>query len=158
MKPEDSILRVDEYHADLLAQLHGACFAPAWDAASFRGLLLRPGCLAFVAPPGVPRAFVLVQIAADQCEILSIGTLPEARRGGFARLLLHTAATEAAERGAREMFLEVAEDNHAARALYQGCGFAEAGRRRGYYRAQDGHVSDALTLRAALPLRHEARG
>jgi ribosomal-protein-alanine N-acetyltransferase len=143
---------VAEPEAELLAKLHGACFAPAWDAASFRGLLRRPGCLAFVAAAQAPQGFILIQLAADECEILTIGTLPEARRGGFARALLQHAAAAATERGARAMFLEVAEDNHAARALYQGCGFTETGRRRGYYRAQDGHVSDALTLRAALPL------
>ena len=32
------------------------------------------------------------------------------------------------------MFLEVAEDNAAARALYRSAGFARAGQRRGYYR------------------------
>jgi ribosomal-protein-alanine N-acetyltransferase len=53
---------------------------------------------------------------------------------------------DAARRGAREMFLEVAEGNAAARALYAGLGAAEAGRRRRYY--PDG--SDALVLRLAL--------
>jgi ribosomal-protein-alanine N-acetyltransferase len=146
-----SVRRVDETAADLLAALHGACFAPSWDAASFRGLLLRPGSIGFVAPGTRPQAFILVQIAADECEILTIGTLPEARRRGLAGTVLSAVGAEAAARGAGVMFLEVAEDNQSARALYDAFGFAEAGRRRGYYRAQDGHLSDALTLRAALP-------
>ena len=44
------------------------------------------------------------------------------------------------------LFLEVAEDNAAARALYATAGFAEAGRRRGYYAAADGGRRDALLL------------
>ena len=152
-----SVRRVDDTAAEVLAALHGACFAPAWDAASFRGLLLRPGAIAFVAPGTRPQAFILVQLAADECEILTIGTLPEARRSGLAGAILHAAGTEAAARGAGVIFLEVAEDNQPARALYDAFGFAEAGRRRGYYRAQDGHLSDALTLRAALPFSYEHR-
>jgi ribosomal-protein-alanine N-acetyltransferase len=48
------------------------------------------------------------------------------------------------------MFLEVAEDNLAARALYDGAGFAVAGRRRDYYGHADGSRSDALVLRLDL--------
>jgi ribosomal-protein-alanine N-acetyltransferase len=48
--------------------------------------------------------------------------------------------------GAVAMFLEVAEGNAAARALYGAAGFAEAGRRRRYY--ADG--GDALVLRREL--------
>jgi ribosomal-protein-alanine N-acetyltransferase len=44
------------------------------------------------------------------------------------------------------MFLEVATNNWAARALYSAAGYAEVGRRRRYY--PDG--SDALVLRAPL--------
>jgi ribosomal-protein-alanine N-acetyltransferase len=44
------------------------------------------------------------------------------------------------------MFLEVAEANAAARALYAAAGFAEVGRRRRYY--ADG--GDALVLRRGL--------
>ncbi len=54
--------------------------------------------------------------------------------------------TEAAARGAGELFLEVSEQNAPARALYARLGASEAGRRRRYY--PDG--SDALVLRLAL--------
>ena len=52
----------------------------------------------------------------------------------------------AAARGATRVFLEVAEDNLAARALYERTGFVEAGRRPGYYAAADGGRRDALLL------------
>ena len=52
----------------------------------------------------------------------------------------------ASRRGeARKVFLEVAEDNAAARALYAKLGFQEIGRRRAYYKRPGGAV-DALTL------------
>jgi ribosomal-protein-alanine N-acetyltransferase len=54
---------------------------------------------------------------------------------------------EAVRRGAREVFLEVRVDNDGARALYASEGFAELGRRRGYY---DGGRVDAVTMRKQL--------
>ena len=61
----------------------------------------------------------------------------------------------AAARGAVRVFLEVADDNAAARALYARAGFVEAGRRPGYYAGADGERRDALllalNLRGALP-------
>jgi ribosomal-protein-alanine N-acetyltransferase len=60
--------------------------------------------------------------------------------------LLHAAEARAAADGARTMFLEVAPENFAARALYASAGYTEVGRRPRYY--PDG--SDALVL--ARPL------
>jgi ribosomal-protein-alanine N-acetyltransferase len=47
------------------------------------------------------------------------------------------------------MHLEVAVDNAAALRLYRRAGFAEAGRRRGYYERPGGRV-DALVLTRVL--------
>jgi ribosomal-protein-alanine N-acetyltransferase len=140
----------------LLASLHRQCFEDSWDVASFRSLLAGQGVFAFTAKDASAtesQAFILIQVAAEQSEILSIGTVPHARRSGFARVLLGEAAAEALARKAQDMFLEVAEDNAAALALYTTAGFATAGRRRLYYRRADGLLVDALMLRSPLPLR-----
>jgi ribosomal-protein-alanine N-acetyltransferase len=142
--------------AALLASLHRECFEDSWDEASFRTLLAGQGAFALIAKAEAAtesQAFILIQVAAGQSEILSIGTVPHARRSGLARVLLGAAAAEALARKAQEMFLEVAEDNSAALALYTAAGFLSAGRRRLYYRRPGGFVIDALMLRAKLPLR-----
>lgn len=89
---------------------------------------------------------VLARVAADEADILTLAVVPGARRQGLGGHLLRAAMDEAARRGATTMFLEVGVDNDAAQALYAACGFAQVGRRRGYY--PDG--GDALVLRAAL--------
>jgi ribosomal-protein-alanine N-acetyltransferase len=48
-------------------------------------------------------------------------------------------------RRVRRLYLEVAEDNPGARALYERYGFVQVGRRDAYYRRRDGMVS-ALTM------------
>jgi ribosomal-protein-alanine N-acetyltransferase len=142
--------------APLLARLHGASFNEAWDADSFLRLIQRPGAFAFLGGNAAAtdlQSFILIQIAADESEILSIATLPAARRSGLAHALVTQAAAEAAKRAATTMFLEVAEDNLAALALYHNFGFTAQGRRRGYYIRSGPPPADALILRAQLPMK-----
>jgi ribosomal-protein-alanine N-acetyltransferase len=132
-------------HATVLAAIHAECFPAGarWDATAMAGQLALPDTFGLLDPAG---ALVLARHAAEEAEILTLAVVPALRRQGRARALLRAASCRAAEAGAEEMFLEVAEHNYAARALYSACGYAEIGRRRRYY--PDG--SDALVLRAAL--------
>lgn len=84
--------------------------------------------------------------AAGEGEVLTLAVRPAARRSGVGRGLMDGLAAEAARRGAEVLFLEVAEPNWPARALYEAMGAALVGRRRRYY--PDG--ADALVLRLAL--------
>ena len=119
-----------------ISALHRRCFDAPWDIAE---TLRSPGTFALV----IARCgFVLGRIAADECEILSIGVVPEARRRGFGTRLVTAACDHARDRGAARVFLEAAEDNAAARHLYTGAGFTTAGRRPRYY----GPETDALIL------------
>ena len=133
--------------AKALAALHRQCFTDAWNANAFRDLLSSYGAFAYA----VPHAFIVARAAAGEAEILTLGTLPASRRTGAARALVLAAAAEAHQRGAAEMFLEVAADNAPAVALYANLGFTPVGRRKGYY-VRGPSAADAITLRAALPL------
>jgi len=83
-------------------------------------------------------------------EVLTIGVTPAARQQGVARALMTAALGAARQSGAEAAFLEVAEDNAPAAALYAGLGFRRAGVRRGYYdRGAEGRA-DALVMRLDL--------
>lgn len=125
-----------------LAEIHAAAFDVAWDAEALRSLIDRPGALLEAEAEG----FVLMQIAGDEAEVITLAVRPSARRRGHARGLMARASARAAGEGATRLFLEVAEDNVAARALYAGLGFTEAGRRPRYYARPDGSRADALLL------------
>ena len=75
-----------------------------------------------------------------------IATHPSAQRRGIATALLEEAL---AVLGGGTLFLEVAERNDAARALYAKFGFVAVGRRPGYYRTPSGR-QDALVLRLGI--------
>ncbi len=148
-----SLLRpIGPFDLDCVATLHAACFDEAWSAAAIAALLATPGSFGLLSISGeLPSGFLLARVAADEAEILSRGVLPPLRRHGMARALLRSAATRAAESGARRLFLEVAADNHAARALYLREGYARIGRRPCYYRRGAGAL-DALILARPLAI------
>lgn len=128
-------------HAALLAELHKAGFPQPWSEKALAELLAMPGAFAFVVQEeGEPVGFVLARVAADEAEIVTIAVIPDCRRSGFGGRLMDRVLDEARRRGAVRLFLEVAEDNRAARRLYENLGFAEVGRRRKYYGATDALV------------------
>lgn len=131
-----------------LAQTYARAFPEtrAWGVDEFAALLADPGT--FVT--GNADAFVLMRVVADEAEVLTLATAPEKRREGRARAVLTEAETEAARRGARVVFLEVAENNDAANALYAACGYHRIGRRPGYYTPKNGAAVAALVLSKRL--------
>ncbi len=89
---------------------------------------------------------MLGRVVAGEAEMLTLAVPPEARRRGRGRALAAAFAGRAADLGAAEAFLEVARENVAARALYAGAGWVEAGVRPRYY----GPASDAIVMRLTL--------
>jgi ribosomal-protein-alanine N-acetyltransferase len=140
-----------------LADLHKLCFADPWDAEAIARLSGGSGFAFLHGALSRPDGFVIARVAADEAEILTIATRRELRRRGIAHALLLAASREAMARGAANMFLEVATSNSAAIALYEGTGFANSGRREGYYRVPGVPPGDALILKAPLPLRPAAK-
>ena len=124
--------RATPAHAELLAAIHLAAFPPSeqWNA-NVMGLQLGLlGGFGLFHPDG---GMVLARVTADEAEILTVAVMPAARRGGLGAALMRAAMAECRARGADKMFLEVAETNAPARALYARLGFARVGTRRNYY-------------------------
>ena len=131
-----------------MAALHARSFTTPrpWSEAEITDLLASPLVFALTRP----EAFLLGRVVAGEAELLTIAVHPDQRRAGLGRALVEAFLTEAVARGGESAFLEVAEGNTAARALYAACGFAPAGRRRSYYHRPDGTSEDALILVRSL--------
>ena len=137
--------------AEALAVLHARCFPEEpWDAEALRRILALSGGFGRLAwQPDTPIGFVLARDLGNECEILSLGIVPEHRRQGAGQALLNAVMEEAARLGRPSVVLEVAADNGAARALYAGAGFVAVGHRPRYYRREN-EIIDALILRCAV--------
>ncbi len=132
-----------------MAELHARTFpAPtAWDAAEFEDLLTQDSVRAFAIQTDQNlSAFVLIQLAADQAEILTIATAPALQRQGLAARLFADTEASLVEQGYKTWLLDVAEDNAAAISFYQKIGFAADGRRTDYYKRPGGNRIDAVLM------------
>jgi ribosomal-protein-alanine N-acetyltransferase len=133
--------------APVLEAIHAVAFDTPWSAPVLAELIEAPGAFAWIA--GVD-GFVLGRVAADEAEILTLAVRPTARRAGVGRALMAAAMQSALAAGADRMFLEVAEDNVAGRALYATLGFTEVGLRPAYYERPPGPPVSAHILSRAL--------
>ena len=125
-------------------------FAQPWQRAIFEAEVVFPRavCLAALLGPYLALAgYLILWLVVDEAQIQNVAVDPAARGRGVARALLLTALGEARRRGATWASLEVRPSNQASRRLYAGLGFAEVGRRRGYYQPEN---EDALLLNASL--------
>ncbi len=131
-----------------MAATHQAAFTQSrpWSADEFLSLLESPLTIAI----GDARCFALVRVIADEAELLTIATHPAHQRQGLAHRVMDAWQQEASARGAIEAFLEVAADNMPAQILYAAHGFAECGRRTGYYARKDAPAVDAMLMRRTL--------
>lgn len=151
---EISIVEATSAHAAILSALQAECFGEDWPAADIARLMALPGVIAFmafVAPEADrPAGFTLARQAADEAEIISIGTARAFRRRGVARRLVGRLADQLIGAGTTTLFIEVARRNDAARALYEALGFTAAGIRKGYYARGPGGAEDAVVMRLGL--------
>ncbi len=140
-------------HAERLAALHASAFARPWGTFELERLLADRAVLAdglFLGRSDMPSGFVLSRMVLDEAEILTVAVAPEARGQGHSRPLLAHHLDELARHGVRVVHLEVEEENAPALALYRRLGFAQVGRREGYYAKPDGARVAALTMSVAL--------
>ncbi len=148
--------RVDAVRvADLndVTRIHTASFDDPWSVTMLKRILSMPGAGGLVVRNGHEDpvlGFALSRLAGDECELLSLAVDPGHRRLGIGRMLLVASIAAATAADSHALFLEVAEDNGPARALYASHGFVPVGRRPDYYRLRDGSFAAALTMRRDL--------
>ncbi len=124
-----------------LEKLHAECFPHRpWRASDFADLK-KSGCDIIASPNG----FIVYRAIGTEAEIITIGVAPGARRNGIGAAMLGLIENDLKKRSVQKIFLEVAENNSAARAMYEKNGYIEIGRRPKYY---DG--IDALLMEKSI--------
>jgi len=109
--------------------------------------MLERGLVLCAEEDGTLVGLGTARVAADECEIHTVGVAPSARRAGIGRRLVEALERAAVQAGASSCFLEVREDNSAARALYTAAGYTQCGQRPKYYR--DGE--NAILMHRTIP-------
>lgn len=134
----------------LLKNLHGRVFPDAWGEETFVNFLndkqIFGYMLHLVGQPQRVIGFVLCRLIGDEAEVISLAVDPHFRQRGIGHALMDAALRHLHHERANTLFLEVDEQNTAARKLYNNFSFKEVGRRPGYYMTEKGR-SDALIMR-----------
>lgn len=127
--------------------LDAAALGGLWSAAQWRSELEaadRPGIGLWRGER--LRAMACAWLIVDELHITLVAVDPGQRRRGLGGRVLAALLERGRELGARHATLEVSVANAAARALYAGAGFQQAGVRRGYYRNGDDALIEWLRL------------
>lgn len=89
-----------------------------------------------------PIGFVLCQCIDPEWEILDFGVLPLFQNQGLGKAFLNQFLKLADQSKIQKVYLEVSDQNKAARRIYESCGFYLDGKRSRYY----GDGSDACLM------------
>ena len=105
-----------------------------WSERIFQSELAQPNRMYLVARSGATvLGFAGVLLVVDEGHITNVAVDPSWQRRGVAASLLLRLCRTSAERGARQLTLEVRMGNRGAQALYRRFGFAPGGVRKAYY-------------------------
>ena len=135
---------------DMMRLTDYSATAPRWSPYHYDQIFKHdsPNRLAMVVQDSIGvQGFLVAHGILDEWEIENIAVAGPARRRGLGSRLLVEFLDQARAKGARTLFLEVRESNHAARALYQKWSFEESGRRPRYYSEP---IEDAIIYRHAF--------
>lgn len=132
-----------------IVALEEELFPDPWSLRDVMDTVCTSGAMCYTAVEGGRViAYLLGRVIAPEGELYRIATRPSHRRRGIAYRLLDYAEKTERGRGLERLFLEVREQNTAARALYRAYGFQSIGRRPHYYRDP---VEDAILMVKASP-------
>jgi [ribosomal protein S18]-alanine N-acetyltransferase len=136
---------------DDVAAVENHVFPYPWSRANFTDSLAS-GYDAWVVrdPLGELAGYFLLMYACDEAHLLDVAVAAERQGEGLGRYLLDKAAQRAREHQMQSILLEVRPTNERALQVYVKYGFAEIGRRKGYYPAHEGQREDAIVMRYQL--------
>jgi len=120
-------------------------YAFPWTAGNFADSLTSGHSAWISLEDGVIIGYAVMLLVLDEAHLLTIGIAATRQGRGLGSALLAYLYDAAKADGATRMFLDVRPSNTVACALYRRDGFAEIGRRRGYYPAPGGR-EDALVM------------
>jgi ribosomal-protein-alanine N-acetyltransferase len=122
-------------HVRAVTMIENQIFPRPWSAALYYSELAQPATrLYYVATvQGEVVGYCGAMLIAGEAHVTTVGVAPEWQRRRVGLRLFHRLVSDAVERGAESLTLEVRVTNHGAQELYRSFGFAPAGIRKNYY-------------------------
>lgn len=146
-----TLLPMHAAHLDAVMAIEAGAYAFPWSRGNFvDSLAAGYDARVLYDDQGGILGYFVAMAGVDEMHLLNITVAPAAWHQGHARFMLGALADLCRQRQAHQLWLEVRESNERARAIYRRHGFAEVGKRRGYYPAAHGRREDAVVM--SLPI------
>lgn len=129
------LFRLQVQHVDQILEIEQVSFPTPWTKGSFLSELLENtlayyyGCFQEDRLMGYAGMWIII----DEAHITNVAVHPDYRGKKVGEIIMLHMMTQALERGAYKMTLEVRPSNITAQKLYRRLGFESVGRRKGYY-------------------------
>lgn len=131
-------------HLPLLEELERQCFSRPWSRQALEEELYNENaCFLVAVEESCVLGYIGMHFAGGECYMDNLAVFPSHRKKGVGAYLLKALMKAAEDMGAELLSLEVRPSNSGAVGLYLKHGFAEEGRRPGFYSAPK---EDALIL------------
>ena len=129
------LVALEKGHIKAIADLEATLFERPFTADALTSLFARTAFAGYALRDDAENilSYIMLSQVVDEAEILSLGAARDQQGKGHARELLRATCRLLMQAGIGRLYLDVAESNVAAHALYGGCGFAATGRRPHYY-------------------------
>ncbi len=133
----------NEKEIKMAAELEKDCLSTAWSESQIANLSEFAHYLCAVEDCEVCGIASMYAVAGEG-QIMNIAVSQKFRRRGIANGLMNELILLAKSKNCEIITLEVAEDNQSAIALYEKCGFAAVGRRKGFYNGKDALIMEKI--------------
>ncbi len=138
-------------HLDAVLAIEASAYAFPWSRGNFvDSLAAGYDARVLYGDDGQILGYFVAMAGVEEMHLLNITVAPRVWHRGHGRDMLDALVALCRERGAKQLWLEVRESNPRARAIYRRRGFAEMGRRKGYYPDADGRREDAVVMSLAI--------
>lgn len=128
--------KMNETNVEGIAELEKENFSDGWSLKSLKEEINNPDACYYAVRDDENNMVVAAAgmiISIDNADIMNVSVKEEYRRKGLASKLLDALFEEGKKRGVKDFTLEVRENNHAARKLYEKKGFVFEGIRPNFY-------------------------
>lgn len=151
LKPAAALRAMQVQDLDAVLAIETSAYSFPWSRGNFiDSLAAGYHAQVLLVDGGGIAGYIVAMPGVDELHLLNITVAPDWQGRGLARQMLDALEAHGRRHALPTLWLEVRRSNERAQALYRSRGFAEVGRRRGYYPAAHGRREDAIVMKLAL--------
>ena len=137
-------------HLDAALAIEQSAYSHPWSRGNFSDSMAAGYQLQCLVGGADVLGYFVAMAGYREVHLLNITVAPAHQRQGWARVMLDALAIWSRGQQAEWLWLEVRAGNTRAQQIYEHCGFAPVGLRKGYYPAGQGQREDAVVMNLRL--------